>query len=39
MKYINSYKEIKKIKPEGLRGKLRKYALDGLAILDEVVLT
>lgn len=36
MKYFDTYKEIKKLKPEGLRGKLRKYALDGLSIWDKL---
>ena len=35
MRYFKSYHEIKKLKPEGLRGKLRSYALDGLSILDK----
>lgn len=36
MKYFDTYKEIKKLKPEGLRGKLRKYTLDGLSIWDKL---
>lgn len=36
MKYIETYKEIKSLKPEGLRGKLRKYALNGLCLLDKL---
>ena len=36
MKYFDTYKEIKKLKPEGLRGNLRKYALNGLSVLDKV---
>ena len=36
MKYFDTYKEIKKLKPEGLRSKLRKYTLDGLSIWDKL---
>lgn len=36
MKYFNTYKEIKTLRPSRLRGKLRKYALDGLSILDKL---
>ena len=36
MKYVDHYQEIKDLKPEGLRSHLRKYALDGLSILDRL---
>ncbi len=36
MKYFDTYKEIKQIKPEDLRGKLRRYALNGLSALDKL---
>jgi peptidoglycan/xylan/chitin deacetylase (PgdA/CDA1 family) len=36
MKYYDNYKEIKQLKPEGLRGKLRKYVLDGLSVWDKL---
>ncbi len=35
MKYFDTYKEVKKLKPEGFRGKLRNYALNGLSIWDK----
>jgi len=36
MKYFDTYKEIKQLKPEGLRGKLRRFALDGLSVWDKL---
>lgn len=36
MNYFDTYKEIKELKPEGMRAKLRKYALDGLSIWDKL---
>jgi peptidoglycan/xylan/chitin deacetylase (PgdA/CDA1 family) len=36
MKYFDTYKEIKKLKQEGLRGKLRTYVLDGLSVWDKL---
>ncbi|MES2516138.1 MAG: polysaccharide deacetylase family protein [Bacteroidota bacterium] len=36
MKYFENYKEIKKLKPEGMRGVLRSYALDCLSVWDKL---
>jgi peptidoglycan/xylan/chitin deacetylase (PgdA/CDA1 family) len=36
MKYLDEYKELKKILPHGVRGQLRSFALDTLYLLDQV---
>jgi peptidoglycan/xylan/chitin deacetylase (PgdA/CDA1 family) len=36
MKYFDTYKEIKKLKPEGLRAYFRKYALNCLSLFDKL---
>ncbi len=36
MSYHNNYQEIKKIIPEGIRGSLRKYALNGLSAINKL---
>ncbi len=36
MKYIETYKEVKIVKPDGIRNKLRKYALDSLCLLEKI---
>src|SRR5689334_4392783 len=36
MKYFDTYKDIKQLKPEGLRSKLRRCALDGLSFWDKL---
>lgn len=36
MKYFDTYKEVKRLKPDGFRGFLRGFALDGLSILDKL---
>ena len=35
MKYLEEYKELKKILPHGIRGQLRSVALDALYMLDQ----
>ena len=36
MDFIENYKEIKNIKPTGIRGRMRGLALNGLCILDKI---
>ncbi|MDH7463690.1 polysaccharide deacetylase family protein [Chitinophagaceae bacterium 26-R-25] len=36
MKYLEEYKELKKVLPQGLRGQLRSVALDALYTLDQI---
>jgi peptidoglycan/xylan/chitin deacetylase (PgdA/CDA1 family) len=36
MKYFDSYTDIKKLKPHGIRGQLRSLALDGLSVWDKI---
>lgn len=36
IEYFDNYKKIKSLKKEGVRGNLRKYALDGLSLWDKL---
>jgi peptidoglycan/xylan/chitin deacetylase (PgdA/CDA1 family) len=36
VQYYNTYKEIKQIKPLGIRGHMRTLALDGLSVVDKI---
>jgi len=36
MEYLDTYSEIKELKPEGLRDNLRSFVLDGLSVLDKL---